>query len=70
MRELDDSELAQVRGGAPTEWISVRLIRFGTGQEVILRVPMANLQELMNCANDHFGDRTKMIGGPKLVVVE
>lgn len=60
MREFSGAEIETVR-----EWIFVRVIRFDTGRVTVLRIPGTNLQELLNCANDTFGDRTKMIGGPK-----
>lgn len=40
------------------------------GTEVLVRVPAEHLQRLMDLANGEFGDKSILLGGPKLTVVE
>ncbi len=45
-------------------------IRRPDGSEGLLRVSAEHLQRLMDLANGEFGDRSIILDGPKLTVVE
>jgi hypothetical protein len=56
---------AIAKSGSSTEKIRITFDR-GNG-EVVLVAPAEQLQGVMDCANRHFGDPTRDLGGPALL---